>query len=61
MVAIDAVHGNPYDGHTLEAAIDQMEKGAGNRPKEIFADRGYRGSEHHLEDATVYLRAVGRD
>lgn len=55
VVGIDAVHGNPYDGHTLKAAIDQMEQVAGARPKEIFADRGYRGSEHHPADAAVYL------
>lgn len=55
IVGIDAVHGNPYDGHTLKAAIDQMERLAGARPKEIFADRGYRGAEHHPKDATVYL------
>ncbi len=55
VVGIDAVHGNPYDGHTLKAAIDQMGKVAGARPKEIFADRGYQGSEHHPKDASVYL------
>lgn len=38
VVGIDAVHGNPYDGHTLKAAIDQMGRVAGARPKEIFAD-----------------------
>ena len=55
VVGIDALHGNPYDGHTLKAAIDQMEKLVGARPKEIFADRGYRGAEHHPKDAAVYL------
>ncbi|EMY12099.1 hypothetical protein LEP1GSC043_3507 [Leptospira weilii str. Ecochallenge] len=32
------MHGNPYDGHTLKSAIDQMEKITGFRPKEIYVD-----------------------
>lgn len=55
VVGIDAVHGNPYDGHTLKAAMDQMQKVAGARAKEIFVDRGYKGSEHHPQGAAVYL------
>jgi len=55
IVGIDAEHGNPYDGATLRAAISQVEKLTGVKPEEAFADKGYRGSEHHPEGVAVYL------
>jgi IS5 family transposase len=52
-VGAKAVHGNPYDGHTLSEAIEQMEKIA-VRPEHVFVDRGYRG--HGYEgDITVHV------
>jgi IS5 family transposase len=48
-----ALHGNPYDGHTLTRAIEQVEKIA-IRPEHVFVDRGYRG--HGYEgNATVHI------
>ncbi len=35
--------GNPYDGHTLPAVLDQHEKLTGIRAREATTDRGYRG------------------
>ena len=43
VVGIQAHHGNPYDGHTLGSAIDQIRRLAGWHPKEAYCDRGYRG------------------
>lgn len=37
-----AVHGNPYDGHTLTNALSQVERIAQN-PEHAFVDMGYRG------------------
>ena len=37
-----ALHGNPYDGHTLTKAIDQVGRIA-VLPNDVFVDRGYRG------------------
>ena len=34
---------NEYDGHTLQAALDQQERLTGHQLKEVFVDRGYRG------------------
>jgi transposase, IS5 family len=55
VVGMAALHGNPYDGHTLKAAHAQVAKLTGVTPEEIFVDKGYRGAEHHPEDAKVYI------
>jgi IS5 family transposase len=38
-----AMPGNPYDGHTLETVIPDIEKMLGARLDKIVADAGYRG------------------
>ena len=38
-VGIEALHGNPYDGHTLTQSIKQMERIVGCQPNDIFCDR----------------------
>ncbi len=42
-----AKHGNPFDGHTLPSAIEQVERFLPNSlsVKEVFVDRGYRGAK----------------
>jgi IS5 family transposase len=48
-----AVHGNPYDGHTLTKALNQVEKIA-VRPEHAFLDRGYRAHGYEGE-VTVHV------
>ena len=55
MVAVDAIHDNPYDGHTLPGTIDQVERLTGQRPVQAFCDRGYRGKDHHPDDVEVFI------
>ncbi len=55
VIGVEAHHGNPYDGATLKASINQTERLTGVRPKEAFVDRGYRGKEHHPEDVKVHI------
>ena len=41
-VGVFAKHGNPYDGHTLSEALEQVERIA-KMPDHVFVDMGYRG------------------
>jgi len=43
-----ALHGNPYDGHTLKKAINQIGRIA-VLPEQAFVDRGYRGHGYEGE------------
>src|SRR5260370_1198998 len=38
-----ALHGNPFDGHTLKRAVIDIEKNPGLEVTRIHVDRGYRG------------------
>nr|WP_232617338.1 hypothetical protein [Leptospira interrogans] len=60
IVGVQALHDNPYDGHTLKDAINQMEKIVGLRPKEVYVDLGYKGKDHHPEDVQVHLSNKSR-
>ena len=44
-----AVHGNPYDGHTLKEALKQVKRVI-REPEHVFVDMGYRG--HNYRGAT---------
>jgi transposase, IS5 family len=43
IVGVEALHGNPYDGHTLSGAIGQVERLTGQTPNAVMVDQGYRG------------------
>lgn len=40
-----ALHGNPYDGHTVNIALKRVLLHTSTMPTHLPADRGYRGSE----------------
>jgi len=44
---------NQYDGHTLPAVLDQVERLTGRRPKNAKVDRGYRGKKQVGETAIL--------
>ena len=50
--------GNPYDGHTLKRALDQVRALSGQRIEEVYVDRGYRG--HDETDSAVYISGQKR-
>ncbi len=41
-----ALHGNPYDGHTLGPVIADLEKLTGVEARRIHGDKGYRGHNY---------------
>jgi IS5 family transposase len=45
VVGMRSMPGNPYDGHTLEEAIEQVSILAERTPKTVIVDRGYKGAE----------------
>lgn len=49
---VSALEGNPYDGHTLKAALARAEENSLRPIKMVFTDKGYRG--HGVTDKIVY-------
>jgi len=43
VVGMRSMPGNPYDGHTVDSQIEQVEILTGHTPKIVLADRGHRG------------------
>lgn len=41
-----ALHGAPYDGHTLGPVIDALSRLTGAEPTHIYVDKGYQGHTH---------------
>ena len=53
-----ALPGNPYDGHTLTKALEQVRRMTGSVIEEAFVDRGYRG--HGETQTTVFIAGQKR-
>jgi len=51
VVGVQALHGNPYDGHTLAGILAQIEGLTGWQPQDAYCDQGYRG--HGYAGATI--------
>jgi IS5 family transposase len=60
VLAIDALHGNPYDGHTLKQSLDQVKRITGWQPLHAYCDRGYRGAGKEVTETTVHLAGKKR-
>ena len=54
IVGIQAHHGNPYDGHTLDGMLKFVNRMTGTPVKEAYCDRGYRG-HNHTGDTIVHI------
>ncbi len=44
IIGAKAIHGRPYDGHTIPIVLDQAKRIVGRLPSQVFADKGYKGS-----------------
>ena len=53
-----ALPGNPFDGHTLTQALEQVRRMTGSVIEEAFVDRGYRG--HGETQTAVYISGQKR-
>ena len=58
-LAAKAFEDNPYDGHTLQATIDQAEAMSGVTVARAYADKGYKGHDYK-GPATVMLSGQRR-
>ena len=52
VVGMRSLPGNPYDGHTLTEAIEQITLLTSQKPKAVFVDKGYRGVS--VEGVTIW-------
>ncbi len=52
-----ALPGNPFDGHTLEEQLEQVERLTGTMPKRCHVDRGYKG--HGVDSETCRVIIAG--
>jgi transposase, IS5 family len=58
VVGMRALPGNPYDGHTLPEALEQVEILTGQAPALSVVDRGYRG--HNVSRTQVLISGTRR-
>jgi IS5 family transposase len=58
VVGMQALQGNPFDGHTLEGALDQVNRVTGVIPERCYVDRGYRG--HGVEKSSIFISGQRR-
>ena len=59
VVGMRSLPGNPYDGHTLAEAIEQVRILTNQMPKEVYVDKGYRGVE--LPNTTIWRSGQKRN
>ena len=55
IVGIEALHNNPFDGHTLKGALEQVERLVGWSVGNVYCDKGYKGNPKQLGLTTVHL------
>jgi transposase, IS5 family len=55
-LASKSLEGNPYDGHTLSATMDQVTAMTGVEPARIYVDQGYRGHDYAHKERVFITR-----
>jgi len=53
-----ALHGNPYDGHTLLESLKDAESNSGKKINQAFVDKGYKG--HGIKDKKIFISGQKR-
>jgi transposase, IS5 family len=60
VLAATALPGNPYDGHTLQACLDQAQRTTGVATKQVFVDKGYKGHGCTTGTCQVFVSGAKR-
>ena len=55
IVGIEALHNNPFDGHTLKGALKQMKRVVGWNAHNAYCDKGYKGNPKQLGKTNIHL------
>jgi IS5 family transposase len=55
-----ALHGNPFDGHTLTAALEDIRKIVGRVPLCAAVDQGYKGHRVMLPNTAIFITGQKR-
>jgi IS5 family transposase len=55
IVGAEALHNNPFDGHTLKGALEQVKRLVGWAVGNAYCDKGYKGNPKQLGETTVHL------
>jgi IS5 family transposase len=55
IIGINALHENPYDGHTLEQALTQSQRLLGWEAGEVYCDKGYQGVSEKIANTRVHI------
>lgn len=61
VVGMQSFPHNPYDGHTLKDALNQVERITGHSPTEAYVDRGYKGHQVMRDNLTVWIAGTKRN
>jgi IS5 family transposase len=60
VIGMQALPGNPYDGHTLKASLAQARRLTGRVPRQVYVDRGYRGHGIASDRIKVWVAGAKR-
>ena len=55
VLSVLAHHNNPYDGATLKECLSKAEENSLTKIECAFADKSYRGKEHHPDDVKIFI------
>jgi len=60
VLSSEALHGNPYDGHTLSGALSDTERCTGEAVDEATVDQGYRGHDYAGSAVIYVVKRLGK-
>jgi transposase, IS5 family len=60
VLAATSLPGNPYDGHTLQASLDQAQRTSGVAARQVFVDKGYKGHGCTTDTCKVFISGAKR-